>query len=224
MRKILFFLGIIFLATPSWGFFGAVVQTAQSAKDAVYQKFMMLKAVQQLKSLRDNYQASRRYYAMYQRLNEGKGILPNVAHRVADIGLKTTQQAQAQFEDDWIYDKGYGSNVDQTMEKMDGYVSTRIRYAGKSFEQFIEARDTAEEIALNADSLDSKSTQKMILKTQALQMQLAAQASANLSQLLDVNTRLYRLQLEKKQSRMEDWDVFDKSIAILRNGKEDGRP
>ncbi|MCH8007331.1 MAG: hypothetical protein IIC91_00545 [Chloroflexi bacterium] len=101
---------------------------------------------------------------------------------------------------------------------MDTYVSKRIEYAGKSFEKFLEAQDEAEKIALESDGLDSKATQKMILKTQALQMQLSAQTSANIAQLLDVNTRLYKLQLEEKQNRIRDWDLFDKSIRTLKTG------
>lgn len=209
---------ILSLAGPSWAIFGAIIEGGRAAKDVIYQKFMMLKAVQQLKALRDNYQSSKRHYAMFKRMNEGKGFLYNVSNRIADIGVETVQEAQAQFEDDWIYGPGYGADVDRLMERMDNYASNRIRYAAKSFEKFVEAQKEAEKIALGADGLDSKSTQRMILKTQALQLQLAAQTSANIAQLLDVNTRLYKLQLEQKQNQIKDWDLFDKSIRTLNLG------
>jgi hypothetical protein len=182
---------------------------------------MMLKAVEQLKSLRDNYEASMRYYAMYKKLNEGRGLLANIATKVGDIGDDVAREAQQQFQDDWINDKGYNSDIDRTIGKMDDYASAKVRYAGKVFSKALEAQKEGERISLEADSLDPKSTQKMILKTQALQLQLAAQTNANMAQLLEVNTRIYKHQLEAKEERLRDWDIFDKSVKIL---KGDGKP
>jgi hypothetical protein len=93
---------------------------------------------------------------------------------------------------------------------------------GKVFSKSLEAQKEGERISHEADSLDSKNTQKMMLKTQALQLQLAAQTNANMAQLLDVNTRTYKLQLEAKQERLRDWDIFDKSVKILQ-GPEKAR-
>lgn len=210
---------IILLAvfvSPGFAFVDAIVSTAKAAKDEAYQKFMMIKAVEQLKSLRDNYEASMRYYAMYQKMNEGRGILANIAHKVGDIGDDVRKEAQQQFEDDWINDNGYHSDVDRAIGKMDDYASGKVRYAGKVFSKSLEAQKEGERISQEADSLDPKSTQRMILKTQALQLQLAAQTNANMAQLLDVNTRIYKLQLEAKQERLRDWDIFDKSVKILK--------
>ena len=217
------FMLALICATPCSAFIGAVAETAKAAKDEIYQRFMMLKAVEQLKSLRDNYQASMRYYALYKKWNEGRGFLPNVAQRIGDIGEGTYREAQLQMEDDWIHSRGYGSDVDQLIGKMDDYASNKIRYAGKVFEKSRDAEREGEKIALEAASLDAKSTQKMQLKTQALQLQLAAQTNANMAQLLDVNTRMYKLQMEEKQDRLRDWDLFDKSIERLKKGTAESR-
>ena len=58
----------------------------------------------------------------------------------------------------------------------------------------------------------------MILKTQALLLQLEAQTNANMAQLLEVNTRMYQLQQEKKEERLQDWNVFDKSVQVFKDG------
>jgi hypothetical protein len=216
------FLLVVLVSSPGFAFVDAIVSTAKAAKDEVYQKFMMVKAIEQLKALRDNYEASMRYYAMIKKLNEGKGILPNIATKVGDIGDKLAKEAQQQFEDDWINDKGYHSDLDRAIGKMDDYASGKVRYAGKVFSKSLEAQKEGERISHEADSLDSKNTQKMMLKTQALQLQLAAQTNANMAQLLDVNTRTYKLQLEAKQERLRDWDIFDKSVKILQ-GPEKAR-
>ena len=214
---------LVVFVSPGFAFVDAIVSTAKAAKDEVYQKFMMLKAIEQLKALRDNYQASVRYYAMFKKLNEGKGILPNIAHKVGDIGDDVAREAQQQFEDDWINDKGYHSGLERAINKMDDYASGKVRYAGKVFSKALDAQKEGERISQEADSLDPKSTQTMILKTQALQLQLAAQTNANMAQLLDVNTRTYKLQLEAKQERLRDWDIFDKSVKILKgDGKKKG--
>ncbi len=217
----LFLLGVF--VSPGFAFIDAVISTAKAAKDEVYQKFMMVKAIEQLKALRDNYEAARRYYAMIKKLNEGKGILPNIARKVGDIGDDIAKEAQQQFKDDWINDKGYHSDIDRAIGKMDDYASGKVRYAGKVFSKSLEAQKEGERISQEADSLDPKSTQTMILKTQALQLQLAAQTNANMAQLLEVNTRSYRLQQEAKEERLRDWDIFDKSVQILKdNGKTQG--
>jgi len=219
MRIILVLLLFFFACSPNANaFFDAIISAAQAAKEEAYEKFMMLKAVEQLKSLKDNYEASMRYYAMYKQLNEGKGILPNIAQKVGDIGDNVAKQAQQQFDDDWIYSKGYGSDIDKTVSKMDQYSSDKVRYAGQVFSKALEAQTEGQKISSEADGLDTKTTQKMILKTQALQLQLAAQTNANMAQLLEVNTRMYQLQQEQKEERLQDWDVFDKSIKIFKAG------
>ena len=214
--SVIFLLAVF--VSPGFAFVDAVISTAKAAKDEAYQKFMMIKAVEQLKSLRDNYEASMRYYAMIKKLNEGKGILPNIAHKVGDIGDDVANEAQQQLNDDWINDKGYRSGLDKAIEKMDDYASGKVRYAGKVFSKSLDAQKEGQRISDEADSLDPKMTQTMILKTQALQLQLAAQTNQNMAQLLDVNTRMYQLQLEAKQEHLRDWDIFDKSVSILKNG------
>jgi len=212
------FVFIIFMSSESYAILDAIAGAASSARDAAYEKFMMLKAVEQLKALRDNYEASMRYYEMYQKMNEGRGILYNVAHRVGDIGDDEWKKAQDQFNYDWITSKAYGSDVDQAIQKMDQYASDKIRYAGKVFEKSLDAQNEGEKISVEADSLNPKATNRMILKTQALQMQLAAQTNSNMAQLLDVNTRLYQLQLEVKEEQLKDWSIFGKSIDIIKKG------
>ena len=214
--SVIFLLAVF--VSPGFAFVDAVISTAKAAKDEAYQKFMMIKAVEQLKSLRDNYEASMRYYAMIKKLNEGKGILPNIAHKVGDIGDDVANEAQQQLNDDWINDKGYRSGLDKAIEKMDDYASGKVRYAGKVFSKSLDAQKEGQRISDEADSLDPKMTQTMILKTQALQLQLAAQTNQNMAQLLDVNTRMYQLQLEAKQEHMRDWDIFDKSVNIFKSG------
>ena len=209
---------ILFISPNARAFFDAVVGAANAAREEAYEKFMMLKAVEQLKSLRDNYEASMRYYEMYQEWNKGRGILYNVAHRVGDIGDEEWKQAQDQFNYDWITSKAYGSNVDKAIQKMDQYASEKVRYAGEIFSKALDAQNEGEKISIEADSLDPKATERMILKTQALQLQLAAQTNANIAQLLELHTRLYQLEIEKKEEHLKDWDIFDKSIDNLKKG------
>jgi len=203
---------LLFMSSPTWAFFDAIVDAARTAREAVYEKFMMIKAIEQLKALRDNYEASIRYYALFKSMNEGKGFLPNVAHRLADIGQEQIQEAEQQFEDDWVRDEGYGSSLDAAINKMDAYTSSKIRYAGRVFKKSLEAEDQGEKIFLDADLLDPKSTERMILKTEALQLELAAETNANVAELLDVEARACRLGLEEKEDRLRGWNRFDKSL------------
>ena len=81
---------------------------------------------------------------------------------------------------------------------MDDYASNKVRYAGKVFEKSLEAEKEGEKIRRSghAGLQDHRSND---LKNEALQLQLAAQTNANMAQLLDINTRLYKLHLKRSK-------------------------
>jgi len=230
MKRIILSLPLVFLLwTPSYAFLDAIASSYQAAQEAVYEKFMMAKTVEELKSLRDNYVASMRYYAYFKELNEGKGIVYNAANQIADIGDQTYQQAQMQFKNDWIYDPGGGSSLDAVMNNLDAYASTQVLYAGKVFQKSVLAQKEGEQLAAQSDTLTSL-PQKLSVKSQALQIQLIAQTNANLAQLLEVNTRLYEIEMEHEKERWQEWDLFQKSVekmtaqAMTENGASSEAP
>lgn len=205
MKKKFFLLGLCLLfCAPSHAFLAAIAEGADKAREEAYRQFMMLKAVQQLKMLRDNYTDARELYAMAKKMNEGRGLMANILDRVGDIGEETAQKIQGQFKYDWLTSKPERSRVSDTLREMDLYVSDKIRYAGKVFEVSRQAETEAAKLASESHSLDPKASRDAALKAQALQLQLSAQQNANLANLLDVDTRLYDLMLKNAQRDLRE--------------------
>jgi len=207
---------ILSLAVNSWAFLDAIASTAQAVQTKLYQEFMMAKVVEEIKALRDNYAASVRYYEYFKQMNEGRGIIGNFVQNIVDIGQENIEEAKRQFNNDWIQDQGYNSDVERTFKKMDEYASAKVKYAGKVFETAISGEKKGEELAKVAETMDPKSPQRAILEGQAWMVQLQAQANANMAELLDLNTRMYELKLKHEQEQMREWDIFNKSARILR--------
>jgi hypothetical protein len=203
-------------AKPSYAFLDAIVTAADRARQEIYEKFMMAKAVEQVKSLRDNYAASMRYYNYFKQMNEGRGIVGNFVHNITDIGDQTVYDARQQFHDDWIRDRGYGSDVEATFQKMDRYASQKVGYSEKVFETAIQGQKEGQKLAEAAATMDPKSPQRAIVQGQAWTVQLQAQTNANLAQLIDLNTRMYELELERKKQDMQEWQIFHKSAEKAR--------
>jgi hypothetical protein len=213
MKKIFCAMALVMLSlTPSYAFLDAIAGTAQAVREEIYEKFMMAKTIQELQSLRDNYVASMRYYEYFKQLNQGKGIIQNFAQDVADIGEQAKQEAQWQFQNDWFNNPAYNSDVDKLFNRMDNYASQKVRYAGKVFANSVTAEAEGKKLSAFADTMDPHSPQRAMVEGEAWNVELQAQTNANLSQLLDLNTRLYELGLEQKEERLRDWETFDKSV------------
>src|SRR5689334_1905068 len=134
MRKIWFAILFIFLfVRPSHAFLEVAFEAAEKAREIAYQNFMQLKAVQQLKTLRDNYVAGKEYYEMAKKLNEGRGLAANIKDRLMDIGDEESKKIQKQFEDDWIVSRPTNTLVDQWVDKGKKYIQDKIDYAEKVF-------------------------------------------------------------------------------------------
>jgi len=206
---------VLSLSVNSWAFLDAIASTAQAVQTKLYQEFMMAKVVEEIKSLRDNYAASMRYYEYFKQMNQGKGIIGNFVQDIVNIGDQTVLQAQQEFSNDWIKDRGYHSDVEKTFRAMDQYASTKVRYAGQVFISSVQARKEGQKLAAAASTMDQSSPQRGILEGQAWMVQLQAETNANLSQLLDLNTRMYELQMEREKKQMKDWDMFSKSAQKL---------
>jgi len=209
---------------PSWAFLDAIATTAQAVETKLYQEFMMAKIVEQIKTLRDNYAASLRYYNYFKQMNEGRGIIGNFVHNIVDIGQSTVQEAEQQFQYDWIKDQGYHSQVEQAFKKADQYASSKISYAGKVFITSIQGEKEGEKLAAAADTMDQKSPQRALLEGEAWNVQLQAQTNANLAELIDLNTRLYELEIEQRKKEMNEWSIFQESAQRLENQSGENQP
>jgi hypothetical protein len=223
MRKlILCGILVLGLAANSWAFLDAIASTAQAIQTKLYQEFMMAKVVEEIKSLRDNYAASMRYYEYFKQMNQGKGIIGNFVQDIVNIGDQTVQEAKQQFNNDWVRDQGYHSDVEKAFQAADEYASNKVKYAGQVFISSVQAQKEGQKLAAAASTMDQSSPQRAILEGQAWTVQLQAQTNANLAELIDLNTRLYELEMEHKKEEMREWSIFTKSAQLVgqRAGEE----
>ena len=73
--------------------------------------------------------------------------------------------------------------------------------------------------------MDPQSPQRAIVQGQAWTVQLQAQTNANLAELIDLNTRMYELQLESKKQDLLEWSIFQNSAnKVLDRAKEQVSP
>lgn len=198
--KRLFLTGVVVIGmtSPSHAFIGAVFQAAQTARDEAYKEFMKFQAIQQLKTLRDNYTSSMRYYTYIRELNSGKGITANVLGKLHDIGERTGLEAKARMEYDWVYDPAYESRLDALVSQMDKTASTRVKVAADIFTASLEGKRVGEEIASKGSKPNAQITQADILKATGIQIQQTAQTNALLAQIVQLNTETTHLALEKE--------------------------
>jgi hypothetical protein len=203
------------LSVSSWAFLDAIASTAQAVQTKLYQEFMMAKVVEEIKSLRDNYAASVRYYEYFKQMNQGKGIIGNFVQNVVNIGDQTVEEAKQQFNNDWVRDQGYNSDVEKTFRAADQYASSKVKYAGQVFISSVQAQKEGQKLAAAASTMDQSSPQRGILEGQAWTVQLQAQTNANLAELIDLNTRLYELEMEHKKQEMREWSIFTKSAQLV---------
>lgn len=83
---------LLALASPSsWALLDGVVSGARASKDFVHQRVVENHLFQLIVAAKKNYDASVRIYKEMKRLNEGKGIVKNVA---SDLGAKAKAMAQ----------------------------------------------------------------------------------------------------------------------------------
>ncbi len=85
------FLMFLFYSQSSWAFIDAVVSGARTVKDEAHNRIIENQLVQLIIAAKQNYDASMSIYKEVKRLNEGRGLVRNIA---SDLGLKAKQMAE----------------------------------------------------------------------------------------------------------------------------------
>ena len=222
------------VATPSMAFTDGPVTAAIAMEQKVYDEFMRLQVVQQLKTLRDNYVASERYYAMMREMTGGKGVAANLSAQVVGLQNSTVMQVQNQFRDDWVKDPAYGSQLDQAVNSSDGkaadavtkqvnkllnqmqtYGSTKIQVAEAISNSSIQNQNTGKQLAaLSAQgTADKPISNADLLKALALLVQVNSQTNILLAQLLDVNSHVAQVEMNQQAALLKQSAIVN-NIAI----------
>lgn len=195
---------LISYVSPSYAILGAIVQGAKTVHDEAYKRFMMINQIKQLKTLRDNYVASKRYYEKFRELNEGQGFVKNISNKIVDIEKAELERMKDKFEKDWFYDPAINSDVDKFIGEKDDYIADKIKFVSQSVAHSIENFKKAEDLAVEAPLLDSKGTRTALVTTQSLQIQGLAQINRTLAILTEIQTKLLKIRLDEMESRIRE--------------------
>lgn len=167
--------------------FDTVAGGMKYAKDAAYQAFVKLKWIEQIRIMKQNYDASQRYYREFKRLNEGKGLVHNVGEMFKAAGNQMAYELEAQVDRDFIHTYNTDTRVDRFFLSVDHKIASNMRYAGDQMAAMISNRQKGIDIAKEANGLSPKDAANLQAKAQGLQLQL-------LQQLHEDNLRLIELQ------------------------------
>ena len=164
-----------------------VVGGMRYSEDQAYQAFMKIKIIEEIKVLKENYDASVRYYDEYKRLNQGKGIIYNVTQRIKTAQSQIDANMMANINRDFIHTYNTNTKVDQFFKSIDRSIASNMKYAGDEIANTIHNRQQGVNIAQNAGSLSPKDAANLSTQAQGIQIQM-------MTQLHEDNLRLIQLQ------------------------------
>lgn len=151
------------------------ISAMQYAEDKAFHAFMQLKVVEEIAILKQNYDASVRYFNDFKQLNSGKGIFQNVAAQIKTAQARENDSLQAQFQQTFSQSYNTSTAVDKFFQSLDQAVSSNIRYAGDEAANLITNRKLGENIATSAQGLAPKDAANLSAKAQGIQIQVMTQ-------------------------------------------------
>ena len=164
-----------------------LVSGAMYAKDQAYQAFMKVQIIEQIRIMKGNYDASVRYYKEFKRLNEGRGILYNVAMQLKEGGEQMGTDLRASIDRDFLHTYNTDTDVDRFFRSIDHSIANNMRYAGDELGNLIANRQVGVNISKSAEGLSPKEAANLGAKAQGLQLQM-------MTRIHEDNLRLIQLQ------------------------------
>ncbi|MFA6093849.1 MAG: hypothetical protein WCU88_09840 [Elusimicrobiota bacterium] len=195
----------------------AIISGAQYAKDEAYQTFMKLKVIEQIKLMKDNYDASVRYYKEFKQLNAGRGIFQNVVSELKTaaekMGKETADQARKDYQDFLATSNNHDTDVDKFFKGMQQRVEHSMKYAADEQENVAANRKSGVDIAKSADGLSPKDAANLSAKASGIQVQM-------LTQIHEDNLRIIQLQSMQLAAESRRGDEERRAIDDMRKSVE----
>lgn len=188
------------------------VSGVKYAQDAAYQAFMKLKVIEEIQLLKQNYDASVRYYTEFKRLNQGRGILYNVAQQLKVAELQEIDTLRGNVDRDFLNTYKTDTKVDQFFQSIDRGVANNMKYAGDEMANLINNRKIGADIARNADGLSPKDAANMAVKAQGLQLQYLSVIHEDNLRIIEVQTMQLANDTRRQQAEQRLIDTVRKSV------------
>lgn len=159
-------------------FAGPVVSGLQYAQEQAYMTFMKLQVVQELLILKQNYDASVRYYEEFKQLNSGKGLLQNIGVQIKTAGTNDVQQFDKQVIRAFTQTNS-NTAVDQFVQGVNKGIYNNMKYATDEAVALAENRKLGADIAGNANGLAPKDAANLSARAGGIQIQMLTQLHAD---------------------------------------------
>lgn len=220
MRRLaVFTLALLLLAeVPAHAFVDTFVSGVKYAQDQAYQAFMKVKIIEEIRILKQNYDASVRYYNEFQRLNQGRGILYNVAMKLKTAGEEMGDSLMRSVDRDFIHTYNTDTKVDQFYQSIDRSIANNMKYTGDELGNLIANRKIGVTIAKNADGLSPKDAASMGVKAQGLQLQMMAQLHEDNLRLMQIQTMQLANDTRRQQSEQRLMEKVRQSVERMAPG------
>ena len=121
MNRTYFLAGLLLFAgqAPAHALFtDDATQAMILAEERIFHAFMKVQVVEQLLTLKQNYEASVRYFNDFKQLNSGKGIFQNIAAQIKTAQTKELNSMQQQINQTFTQTYNSSTAVDRQKEKM----------------------------------------------------------------------------------------------------------
>lgn len=180
------------------------ILSMQLAEDKAYHAFMQLQIVQEIATLKANYDASVRYYNEFKQLNSGRGIFQNIGQEIKVAQQQENQKIQAELTQLFLRPStDHNTATDKVFKTLNKAIAENIKYVGDEIANVISNRRIGVTVAQNADGLSPKDAANLTAKAQGLQIQMMAGIHED-------NLRMLQLQsmLLSHQTRRDENEAF----------------
>ncbi|MDD5657586.1 MAG: hypothetical protein PHF00_10075 [Elusimicrobia bacterium] len=206
MNRVNFIAGLLLLAAPAPAhalFTDDATQAMMLAEQRIFHAFMKVQVVQQLITLKQNYDASVRYFNEFKQLNSGRGLFQNLATQIKTA--QTQQLSAMQQEINQSFAQSYNTNtsVDKFFKSLDQGIANNIKYVGDEIANAIENRKTGQKIADNAAGLSPRDAANLGAKAQGIQVQVLTQIHEDMLRLLQLGSMQLAGQARREKSESE---------------------
>lgn len=208
--------------------FDTAISGIQYAEQKAYQAFMKLKVIEEIKILKENYDASVRYYKEFERLNSGKGLFQNVADMLKTAAEQMGDELKSNVDRDFIHTYNTDTKVDQFFNSIDRSIANNMRYAGDELANTISSRKVGIQIAQEAKGLSPKDAANLSAKASGLQIQMMTQLHEDNLRLIEINSMRLAAEMRQQQGEQKLINSIRKSVekrapgALPRQSSQEG--
>jgi len=194
------------------------VNGAKYAKDQAYQAWMKIKVIEQIRVMKQNYDASVRYYKEFRRLNQGRGILYNVGTQLKEGAEQMGEELRMSLDRDFVHTYNTDTGVDRFFQSIDRSISNNMKYAGDGLGNLISNQKIGVNIAKNADGLSPKDAAKMTVKAQGVQIQMMSQLHEDNLRLIQIQSLRLANETRRQQAEQRLIENLRKSVKRVAPG------